>query len=98
MALAGGILGRTDDMIVVRGVNIYPGAVEEIIRATDSVAEYQVQISTARALTELEFAHRAASRLRGCGGAGGGVGKKISGEFCAARAGSGGSAGDVAKV
>lgn len=51
----GGILGRTDDMIVVRGVNIYPGAVEEIIRATDSVAEYQVQVSTIRALTELSL-------------------------------------------
>ena len=55
MALVGGILGRTDDMIVVRGVNIYPGAVEEIIRATGSVAEYQVQVSTVRALTELSL-------------------------------------------
>jgi phenylacetate-CoA ligase len=53
MALVGGILGRTDDMVVVRGVNIYPGAVEEIIRAAGGVAEYQVQVSTARALTEL---------------------------------------------
>ena len=53
MALVGGILGRTDDMVVVRGVNIYPGAVEEIIRAAGGVAEYQVQVSTARALAEL---------------------------------------------
>jgi phenylacetate-CoA ligase len=55
MALVGGILGRTDDMIVVRGVNIYPGAVEEIIRATDNVVEYEVRVSTARALTELSL-------------------------------------------
>ena len=54
MALEGGILGRTDDMIVVRGVNIYPGAVEEIVRATEGVLEYQVQVSSAsQALTEL---------------------------------------------
>lgn len=53
MALVGGILGRTDDMIVVRGVNIYPSAVDEIIRGTDNISEYQVQISTVRALTEL---------------------------------------------
>jgi phenylacetate-CoA ligase len=53
MALVGGILGRTDDMVVVRGVNIYPGAVEEIIRAAGGVAEYQVRVSTARALAEL---------------------------------------------
>lgn len=55
MALKGGILGRTDDMIVVRGVNIYPSAVEEIIRATDGVSEYQVRISTVQALIELNL-------------------------------------------
>ena len=55
MALTGGILGRTDDMIVVRGVNIYPSAVEEIIRAIDGVSEYQVRISAVHALTELSL-------------------------------------------
>ena len=53
LALIGGILGRTDDMIVVRGVNVYPSAVEEIIRATDGVLEYQVHVNTVQALTEL---------------------------------------------
>jgi phenylacetate-CoA ligase len=53
LALAGGILGRTDDMIVVRGVNVYPTAVEEIIRATGGVCEYRVRVSTRQALTEL---------------------------------------------
>ncbi len=55
LALIGGILGRTDDMIVVRGVNVYPNAVEEIIRATDAVLEYQVRVSTVQALTELSL-------------------------------------------
>jgi phenylacetate-CoA ligase len=53
MALQGGILGRTDDMIVVRGVNIYPSAVEEIIRAVDGVVEYQVRVTSTASLTEL---------------------------------------------
>ena len=53
MALVGGILGRTDDMIVVRGVNLYPIAVEEVIQSFLGIAEYQVRISTVRALTEL---------------------------------------------
>lgn len=53
LALEGGILGRIDDMVVVRGVNIYPSAVEEIIRRCGGVAEYQVNINTARALTEI---------------------------------------------
>ena len=53
LALDGGILGRTDDMIIVRGVNVFPSAVEDIIRACGDVAEYQVTVSTARSLTEL---------------------------------------------
>ncbi len=53
LALEGGILGRVDDMIIVRGVNIYPSAIEEIIRGFADVAEYRVQVSTTQALTEL---------------------------------------------
>jgi phenylacetate-CoA ligase len=55
LALEGGILGRTDDMVVVRGVNIYPNAVDEIIRACGSVAEYQVNIDTQPTLPELRI-------------------------------------------
>ena len=40
-------------MVIVRGVNIYPSAVEEIIRAVGGVAEYQVQVDTRGPLTEL---------------------------------------------
>jgi len=55
LALAGGILGRCDDMLVVRGVNIFPGAVDEVVRACGGVAEYRVKISHARALAELSL-------------------------------------------
>jgi phenylacetate-CoA ligase len=54
LALEGGILGRTDDMVVVRGVNIYPTAIEEVLRA-EGVAEYRVEVRTERALTELRI-------------------------------------------
>ena len=53
LALAGGILGRTDDMIIVRGVNVFPSAVEEIVRGVDGVAEYQVTVTVARGLAEM---------------------------------------------
>jgi phenylacetate-CoA ligase len=53
MSLAGGILGRTDDMLVVRGVNIYPAAVEEIIRSFAEVVEYRVEVGADRSLAEL---------------------------------------------
>jgi phenylacetate-CoA ligase len=55
LALPGGILGRTDDMVVVRGVNIYPSAVEDVLRACDGVAEYRVEIHANRALPELRI-------------------------------------------
>ncbi|HTG43585.1 MAG TPA: AMP-binding protein [Verrucomicrobiae bacterium] len=54
-ALEGGILGRTDDMVVVRGVNVYPAAVEQIIREFEEVAEFQARISKKQAMTELHL-------------------------------------------
>ena len=53
LALEGGIVGRVDDMVIVRGVNIFPSAVEDIIRAGGEVAEYRVLVSRAHALAEM---------------------------------------------
>jgi phenylacetate-CoA ligase len=55
MALEGGILGRTDDMLVVRGVNVYPSAIEQIVRSSGEVAEYRVEVHTDRALQDLKI-------------------------------------------
>jgi phenylacetate-CoA ligase len=55
MALEGGILGRTDDMVVVRGVNVYPSAVDEIVRGHQDVVEYQVELSVDRAMPEISL-------------------------------------------
>jgi phenylacetate-CoA ligase len=52
LALEGGILGRTDDMVVVRGVNIYPSAVEEIVRREPGVAEFRAEIAEEGGLAE----------------------------------------------
>jgi len=53
LALEGGILGRTDDMLVIRGVNIYPSAIEEIVHSIDEVTEYRVSIGRGNALSEM---------------------------------------------
>jgi phenylacetate-CoA ligase len=53
LLLEGGILGRIDDMVIVRGVNVYPSAVEDVLRSCGGVAEYQVKVNRAGALTEL---------------------------------------------
>ena len=43
----GGIRGRVDDMKVVRGTNIYPRAIEEIVRHHAEIEEFQVRLYTA---------------------------------------------------
>lgn len=55
LALDGGILGRADDMIVVRGVNVYPTAVEAIVREFKEVAEYRVHVTKVESLTEMRL-------------------------------------------
>ncbi len=52
-ALAGGIIGRVDDMVVVRGVNLFPNAVDAVVRTLPEIAEYRVEMSRRGALTEM---------------------------------------------
>jgi len=52
--LDGGILGRCDDMVVVRGVNVYPSAIDQIVRSHPSILEYRVDVFTLQSLTELK--------------------------------------------
>jgi len=55
VCLDGGILGRIDDMITVRGVNVYPSAVDQIIAECGGVNEYRVRVMVNRALVEIEI-------------------------------------------
>ena len=51
--LGGGVLGRIDQMVTVRGINVYPSALDNIIRGHAAVDEYEVQIRADRAMDEL---------------------------------------------
>jgi phenylacetate-CoA ligase len=53
MALEGGVVGRVDDMVVVRGVNVFPSAVDAIVRGLGGVVEYRVEVRSVGALLEL---------------------------------------------
>jgi phenylacetate-CoA ligase len=68
LALLGGILGRADDMVVVRGVNVYPSAVEEIVRVVGGVAEYRVEIDASRSLPELRIQVEPSAECRDANG------------------------------
>jgi len=43
--LEGGILARADDMVNVRGVNVYPGAVESVVRSFPEVVEFRATVA-----------------------------------------------------
>jgi len=51
--LDGGVLGRVDDMVVVRGVNVYPTAIEQILRTFPEVVEYRVRARRRGEMDEL---------------------------------------------
>jgi len=53
--LEGGILGRVDDMFVVRGNNVFPSAVEGVIREFREVGEFNLVVDRPRSLAELEI-------------------------------------------
>jgi len=51
----GGVLGRADDMVIVRGVNLFPAAIENLVRQVDTVEEYQITVSTGADLAKLSI-------------------------------------------
>ena len=51
--LAGGILGRIDDMFTVRGNNVFPTAVEAILRGFAEVAEFRLMVVDRGSLAEV---------------------------------------------
>jgi phenylacetate-CoA ligase len=51
--LEGGILGRADDMLIIRGMNVYPTAVEQILRSFPEVVEYRMTAIKRGELDEL---------------------------------------------
>jgi phenylacetate-CoA ligase len=59
--LPDGLFGRADDMLVIRGENVYPAAIEEAIRAAGCNGEFRVNVVRKNALDELIVRAEAAS-------------------------------------
>jgi phenylacetate-CoA ligase len=64
LMLPGGIVGRTDDAIILRGVNVYPSAVEAIVR-TFEVGEFRLVRTRSGALEELTVEVEASETVAG---------------------------------
>ncbi|HLC40235.1 MAG TPA: phenylacetate--CoA ligase family protein, partial [Methylomirabilota bacterium] len=53
--LEGGILARMDDMLIVRGVNVFPSALEGIIRQFEAVDEFQIEVFKQKEMHEVRL-------------------------------------------
>ena len=53
--LDGGVIGRIDDVLIVRGVNVFPSAVENIVRRFPEVAEFAVDVRRRGQMDEMEI-------------------------------------------
>lgn len=51
--LDGGVIGRVDDVLIVRGINVFPSAVENIIRSIPDIGEFAVDVYRARELDDM---------------------------------------------
>jgi phenylacetate-CoA ligase len=55
LRLEGGIIGRVDDMVTIRGNNVFPSSVEAILREFAEIAEYRLVVSTVRSMSQLQI-------------------------------------------
>jgi len=51
--IRGGVLGRADDMMIVRGVNLYPSAIDNVIRGLPAIVEYEVLVRRVEGMDDL---------------------------------------------
>jgi phenylacetate-CoA ligase len=51
--LEGGVIGRADDVLIVRGINVFPSAIENIVRRFPEVGEFAVDVYRNGELDEL---------------------------------------------
>ena len=65
LLLEGGILGRCDEMILVRSVNLYPAAIEEVIRRVAGTAEFRITARREGQMDEVDIELEAAAPVCG---------------------------------
>jgi phenylacetate-CoA ligase len=55
LRLDGGILGRADDMVTIRGNNVFPSSIEAVLREFHELAEYRITVQTRRSMQHLQI-------------------------------------------
>jgi len=51
--IEGGLTGRVDDMLVIRGNNVFPSAIEGVIREFRQIGEFRICVQSRTAMNEL---------------------------------------------
>lgn len=55
LRLEGGILGRVDDMLIIRGNNVFPASIEAVIHESSEVAEFRLIVDRHREMQQLKI-------------------------------------------
>lgn len=55
LRLEGGILGRTDDMVTIRGNNVFPSSLDAVLREHQGIAEYRTTVVTRKSMPHLKI-------------------------------------------
>ena len=61
--LDGGVLGRTDDMMIIRGVNVFPTSVESILREIPEIVEYRMTATKSGEMDQLKIELEATGKI-----------------------------------
>ncbi len=51
--LDGGVIGRVDDVLIVRGINVFPSAIENILRSIPEIGEFAVDVYRRQELDDM---------------------------------------------
>lgn len=51
--LDGGVIGRVDDVLIVRGINVFPSAIENILRSVPEIGEFAVDVYRTHELDDM---------------------------------------------
>lgn len=77
--LKGGVLGRSDDMLVIRGVNLFPSAVEDIVRGFEGTTnEYVIVLDDSVKDPKTSFLTGVKLRVESHAGADSDLGERLS--------------------
>jgi len=55
LRLEGGVLGRSDDMLIIRGNNVFPSSVEAVLRDFPEITEFRLSVVQRQAMLQLQI-------------------------------------------